>query len=95
MTLRDRCSTKAYQFFNRLYDLLYSVLLEDYDPSRSPVSYDAVYLPFLVYMVRCLAGMFPYGLIPSFSTCVSYVLLPPKPLLIHLFALSMVMEKSL
>ena len=42
--------------------------LEDYDPSRSPVSYDVMYLPF-VYMVRCLAGMSPYGLIPSFSPC--------------------------
>ena len=39
------------------------------DPSRSPVACDVMYLPFLVYIVRCLAGMFPHGLIPSFSPC--------------------------
>ena len=49
-----------------------SFVLEDYDPSRSPVSYDVMYLPFpYIYMVRCLAGMSPHGLIPSFSLCFS------------------------
>ena len=33
-------------------------VLEDYDPSRSPVSYDVMYLSFLYIWCRCLAGMF-------------------------------------
>ena len=39
------------------------LLLEDYDPSRSPVSYDVMYLPF-PYTYGAMFGC--YGLIPSF-----------------------------
>ena len=49
--------------------LIHSELFEDHDPSLSYVSYDVACLPFLVYMMQCLGGMFPHGLILSFSSC--------------------------
>ena len=40
-------------------------MLEDYDPSRSPVSYDVVYLPFVyIWCDVWLGSMSPHGLIP-------------------------------
>ena len=75
-----RCSSKIYSITshcfpgppNIVYKFLarphsYEVLvmvLEDYDPSRSPISHDVMYLPFLVYMVRCFGWNVPLWVDP-------------------------------